>query len=144
MKFLSNKSDSIQLQKAWDLDQQALFDTNKKTQKKLWIQSVLICKELLKKHKSPTMDRFQILSKLASIYQHQGKFSLAKRCLDDIHKKKKNDAIVMFNYGNLYRAMGQSKRAIGYYKKAVLFGEGNKIFTKELERYESILKRDSK
>jgi tetratricopeptide (TPR) repeat protein len=143
MSLLSNNSDSIKLEKAWALDQRALFDKNKKRQKKLWSESVNTCKEILKKYKTKSADRIQILLKLATIYQHQKKFLQAKKYLDIVDREWPKNAITTFNYGNLYRAMNKPEKAIPYYKQAIKLSEklsnGKKLFKKELERYLNIL-----
>ena len=64
MSIFSDKLNSNKLKKAWALDQRALFDKDKKRQKKLWSESVKIYKELLKKYKTRSSDRLQILIKL--------------------------------------------------------------------------------
>ncbi|MBU4421874.1 tetratricopeptide repeat protein [Candidatus Parcubacteria bacterium] len=138
--LLSNKTDSKSLQRAWDLDQKALFNKNKEQQRKLWSSALLICRKLLKKYTQKSPDYLQILSKIYLIYQHQQKFRLAKKYLDLAGKKSKDDPIVLFNYGNLYRAANKSQLAIDYYKKAIK-RSNEEIFKNELARYREILKQ---
>lgn len=137
--LLSSITDSKALQKAWSLDQKALFSKNKEQQRKLWSAAILICKRLFFKYKHKYPDNLQILSKIALIYLHQKKFILTKKYLDAAKKKAKKDPVVLFNYGNLYRAMSKPRLAINFYKKAIKYSK-NRIFKDELIRYQKILK----
>ncbi|PIZ99305.1 MAG: hypothetical protein COX77_01885 [Candidatus Komeilibacteria bacterium CG_4_10_14_0_2_um_filter_37_10] len=137
--LLKNKVDSHLLKKAWDLDQQALFLADKKRKNKLWVNSLLICRRLLRKYIEKSPENLQILSKIYLIYLHQAKFILAKKYLDLANKKQNNDSIILFNYGNYYRALNKSRLAINYYKKAIKLSN-EKIFKDELKRYLKILK----
>lgn len=138
--LLSKLSYSKLLQKAWDLDQEALFSNDKQKQKKLWEKSILICKNLFRKLKKIYPDNVQILCKLALIYQHQRKFVLTKKYLDVAKGISKNDPIILFNYGNMYRTMNKPRLAISYYEKAAKNSD-SEIFRNELERYKEILKK---
>ena len=139
--LFSNKIDVELLQKAWDLDQEALFDVDKKKQKKLWTDALTICRKLLRKYKERYPENFQIISKIALIYLHQNKFKSAKKYLDIANCKIKNDPIILFNYGNLYRAMNNPGLAIKYYEKAIKHSHQDDIFKEELKRYKKILKK---
>lgn len=141
--LISSIVDSKKLDRAWSLDQRALFHPNPKQKKKLWATSIGLCRTLLEKYTSPSSDRYQILSKLALIYQHQSDFNNAKRSLDMIKKDNPRDPIMMFNFGNLYRAMNQPKRAIEWYKNAIRaaknFSQGRELFLSSLYQYKAIL-----
>lgn len=87
-KLLSDNSDSKKLEKAWSLDQQALFNPKPDRQKKLWSDSVKMCLELLRKYNVPSQDRYQILSKLSLIYKHQLDFKNAKKITRNDQKRQ--------------------------------------------------------
>ncbi|MFH1315266.1 MAG: tetratricopeptide repeat protein [Candidatus Uhrbacteria bacterium] len=139
--LLSNTEDSDLLQKAWDMDQKALFSKNKKEQEKLWGDSLSICKKLFQMYKTKTPDNLQILSKIALIYLHQKKFDSSKRYMDIANTISKNNPVTLFNYGNLYRAMEKPLTAIKYYEKAIKHSEVP-IFKEELEKYRKLLKEN--
>lgn len=88
MNLLPDKKDSVLLEKAWSLDQEALLREKSKPNKKiLWRKSIKICEELLKKNR----DDINLLFKIATIYQHQRLFNEARFFL---YRAKKNTPII--------------------------------------------------
>lgn len=136
MNLLPTKKSSDLLQQAWDLDQQALISVkNKKEAVLLWKQSIDICSKLLKEF--PT--DINLLTKTATIYQHQRKFKKAEYYLDKADKYYPNNFLVYHNLGNLYRAMDSRKFALKYYELAVKYSQGNKLIKKSLDDYKNII-----
>ncbi|OGF31604.1 hypothetical protein A2533_00950 [Candidatus Falkowbacteria bacterium RIFOXYD2_FULL_35_9] len=141
--LLSNESDSKKLQRAWDLDQKALFLADKDIQKKLWSEAINICKKLLKKYGNNFPDNLQIIYKIFLIYLHQKKILLAKRYIDKAWNLDKNNPITLFNYGNFYRAINKPKLAIKYYESASK-KSSTKIFGEELKKYLTFINKNKK
>ncbi len=83
MELLPTKKASALLDKAWDLDQEALLRTkNKPKADRLWQETMKICKKLLKDFPKD----INLLLKIATIYQHQSKFDEAGYYLDKAQK----------------------------------------------------------
>jgi|GEM_PF-4228756 len=131
-------TDSIILQQAWNLDQKALLNTkNKKEASLLWKKAILLCMGLLKKYPSDV----NIHTKIATMYQHQGKFQNAKKILHRLEKYSAPMYRVSYNLGmgNLSRAMGKHVLALDYYQTAVRLSQNNPVFKKMYEDYTDLL-----
>lgn len=136
MNLLPTKKNFDLLQKAWDLDQQALLNTkNKHEANLLWKQSINICDKLLKKYPRD----INLLTKIATIYQHQNKFEKAKIFLNKAKKYYDKNFLIYHSFGNLYRAMDNPKLALKYYELSFKYSNENKIIKKSLEDYRKIL-----
>lgn len=132
-----NKKASALLTTAWDLDQQALLRASSSAEAKaLWQQAISICLELLKEFPRD----INLLTKLATIYQHQQKFVKAKHYLDLADKYYPQNFLVAHNRGNLYRAMNQDDLAIKHYRLAVELSEGNELMKRSLDQCEKYIK----
>lgn len=130
--YYQQKKDSQMLQKAWDLDQKALLRAKNKTkQKELWKNSLEICKKLLKKFPK----EINLLLKIATIYQHQKKFGNAMYYLKKAQKYYPKNFLVAHNMGNFYRAKGNKKITLKYYRMAVKLSNNNQLIKKGLEDY---------
>lgn len=141
MNLLPEKNSSRLLQKAWDLDQQALLKTkDKKRRKELWQEAIRICRSLLKKFPR----EINLLTKIATIYQHQGKFDRAEYFLHKAKKYHPKVFIIDFYFGNLYRAKGNYKLAMKYYINALKKSKNHKLIKKTVEDYQKYLKKLSK
>lgn len=139
--LLSNHSDTTLLQRAWDLDQQALSTESVAMRRRLWREALNICRRLLRKYEwRNQLDVLQLLSKIAVMNMHQRKFAIAKRYLDRARRLSKRDPIILYYYGSLYRSMGQSRLALRFYRSAARLGR-NAIFTRELQRYQREVRR---
>ncbi|MEK7537207.1 MAG: tetratricopeptide repeat protein [Patescibacteria group bacterium] len=137
MDLLPDKKSSELLKKAWDLDQEALLKTkNSKRRKKLWRKSMRICQSLLKKFPR----EINLLTKIATIYQHQGKFDRAGYFLQKAKKYHPKVFIIDFYFGNLYRAKENHKLAIKYYLKALKKSKNDKLIKKSIEDYRDYLR----
>ena len=136
MDLLPTKKDSISLQKAWDIDQQALLQVkNKPPADLLWQQAINICDKLLQKYPRD----INLLTKIATIYQHQCKFEQAKIFLARADKYHHKNPLVYHSLGNLYRAMDKPRLALKHYRLALEYSNGHKIMKKSLEDYKDIL-----
>ncbi|MBI2628174.1 MAG: tetratricopeptide repeat protein [Candidatus Niyogibacteria bacterium] len=137
MNLLPTKEASKLLNKAWNLDQKALLYTkNKKQAKVLWKESMKICEKLLKEFS----DNINLLFKIATIYQHQGKFDKSKYFLYKAKKYYPENFLVEYYLGNLYRAKSNHKLAVKYYEMAFKHSRGNKLIKQSLENYKKFLK----
>lgn len=138
MDLLPTKEASRLLEKAWSLDQKALLKAkNKKEANLLWKESVSICRNLLKEFPR----EINLLLKIATIYQHQGKFEKVRYYLYKANKHYPNNFLVQHNLGNLYRAKGKNKLALRYYKSAVKLSGDNELMKKSLENFKKSLTR---
>ncbi len=135
MDLLPTKKASALLDKAWDLDQEALLRTkNKPKADRLWQETMKICKKLLKDFPKD----INLLLKIATIYQHQSKFDEAGYYLDKAQKFYPKNFLIEHNLGNLYRAKGNVKLALKYYEKALKHSDGNKLMKKSLTTYKKL------
>lgn len=132
MNLLPDKKDSVLLEKAWSLDQEALLREKSKPNKKiLWRKSIKICEELLKKNR----DDINLLFKIATIYQHQRLFNEARFFLYRAKKKHPDNFLVYQGLGNLYRAKNDRRLSLKYYEEALKKSGNNKLLKKLLDDY---------
>ena len=136
---MPTKQSSKLLQEAWDLDQDALLKAkNKKEAKFLWQRSIRICKKLLKDFPR----EINLLTKIATIYQHQGKFDEVRKYLYRARKYHSNHFAIDHALGNLYRAKGKTQLAMKYYEIAIKHSRGNKLMKRSLEQYKRALEQE--
>lgn len=136
MNLLSSSKASKSLQRAWSLDQKALLHAkNRKEAHQLWRRSIHICKQLWNQFPKD----INLLTKIAVIYQHQGKFNETKKFLIRARRSHPNHLSVVHQFGNLYRAMGKTKLALKYYSQAVILSHNHLLMRKSLNEYKTFL-----